>query len=143
MKITICQVFICIALIQIWKQVMTYLTMAQSFIPNCYCRMWENFVYVDCLFIVHPNWHWWAIFSLLWHLSYLGDCWMWKKTFVLMGDTNIDYFTHKGLNTLEKRLNERQLMHSCITVYDICLDHIYIPICQFWTVIWHVSHVLL
>lgn len=42
-----------------------------------------------------------------------------------MGDTNIDYYTHKGLNTLEKRLNERQLMHSCITVYDICLDHIY------------------
>ena len=48
-----------------------------------------------------------------------------KKTFVLMGDTNIDYFTHKELKTLERRLNVRQLMHSCTTDYDTCLDHIY------------------
>ena len=47
------------------------------------------------------------------------------KSYVVMGDTNLDYHSQKGLERLERRMGICQLMHSSTTDYGSCLDHIY------------------
>lgn len=48
-----------------------------------------------------------------------------SKPFLIMGDTNIDYFTQRDLSSNLKHLNIRQIMHSSTTDYGSCLDHVY------------------
>lgn len=48
-----------------------------------------------------------------------------SQPFLIMGDTNIDYFTQRDLSSNLKHLNIRQIMHSSTTDYGSCLDHVY------------------
>lgn len=49
------------------------------------------------------------------------------KPFILMGDSNLDYFSHKELKSLADTTGIllHQIVHSCTTDYGSCLDHIY------------------
>lgn len=49
------------------------------------------------------------------------------QPFILMGDTNLDYFSHKDLKSLADPTGIllHQIVHSCTTDYGSCLDHIY------------------
>lgn len=49
------------------------------------------------------------------------------KPFILMGDSNLDYFSHKELKSLADTTGILliQIVHSCTTDYGSCLDHIY------------------
>lgn len=44
---------------------------------------------------------------------------------LIMGDTNIDFFTQVYLSSYLERLNVRQIMHSSTRDYGSCLDHVY------------------
>lgn len=48
-----------------------------------------------------------------------------SQPFLIMGDTNIDYFSQRDLSSNLNHLNIRQIMHSSTTDYGSCLDHIY------------------
>lgn len=44
---------------------------------------------------------------------------------LIMGDTNIDYFSQKRLSSFVQKSKFRQIMHSCTRDYGTCLDHSY------------------
>lgn len=47
---------------------------------------------------------------------------------LIMGDTNIDYFSQERLSSFIQKSKFRQIMHSCTRDYGTCLDHIYTSI---------------
>lgn len=44
---------------------------------------------------------------------------------LIMGDTNIDYFSQKRLSSFVQKSKFRQIMYSCTRDYGTCLDHSY------------------
>ena len=67
-----------------------------------------------------------SISNFLSFINELQDILDMSKPFIIMGDTNIDFFNQTLLTQYLQRREISQLMHIVTTDYQTCLDHVYV-----------------